>query len=412
MSANVRELLNSSSKDSNISVVWGVTFTIGAVLFLINIITQILAKKKTKFYTPGFVLIVSLLSNFLWCFIVVGLYCVINKVNPNGEILTQGFSISGAIMILIPFIFMCVLNIITFTHRTRDGRKGLELSAIGLIRDKMFENYGSKRNKYFNYIRKACTHGRRRDMNQYLQNNPPVLEIYAIKQVDYLVTRAVNFIQYGSWDKASAEKLPVGSLVFVKPEVEIHIPEEMHPKIEEMNKLMDASIGDRNAQKKVRMVIYGFHNGCIVGKGSKLYNFLNSYFGRAFHFISHFFGMSTFLDNVYHMKLKTIKPKVICRISVAGNLRNHYAQGCNDGEHDDAIDLHPYIQTPESENTNKRGFGTYGPHGYGVHIQNQQTQSLNIPSVPKPPQYSLQPYGYSTKSSSSQENPMQQACQP
>lgn len=153
----------------------------------------------------------------------------------------------------------------------------------------------------------------------------------------------------------------------MKPKLEIQLEEETQTLIEQLKPEQIKRMtppenlgGDKNVfgiyqNQKVETYIYKFDHGLVVGRKSLLWRFRNSCFGKFIVFLSYFFGMSIFWDNLYHACMVTVRPRVVVKISMKPEFKYQFHQATHEGECEDATDavpkddlpwMHPYFRPP------------------------------------------------------------------
>lgn len=330
-------------KSNGIFILYAVLGVISGIFCLSTIISSIICRTRSKYNHPWYSILFSIIMNFLWAVFVVGIYTAVAKVEADG---TQAdhVAVSSIPMILVPIIASFVLNIVVFKsidNQGKEGKYGQQYTGVGRVRSKIFSSYAFS--DYFFTMGRASNHAKHEDMNPYLRNNPPLLQLILRKpEGNNHFEIYADYIPFGSWDIGETEEIPTEGLYLVKPTYEIQIPEEMLPKIEEFKNYLAPKVNGPPFDTQTEMFLYEFGHYMVCGQGSAYYRFLNSCFGKTIHFLSHFIGLSVLLDNIFMIKMKKIRPRVVRKVSLNNDLPYQWKKGNHEGLCTDAINLEPF----------------------------------------------------------------------
>lgn len=358
---------------------------IDGAFIVLNLIAYFICRSRSKYHTPVLNLIGSLIMNVAWSVTVWGITIIVSHSKE------RMFSFGPYIIMIVAPLMLC-LFIAAFCFCISVHHNSLKYKKIGKIRDTMFKTYQFYLPQNTDFYVNKCTHAEdSKDIVSYLNNNPPLVKCTVYHQIakkSYIAQ--LNFLEYTSWDIVQTDAVDIdANLYMIKPKYEFRMTEPMMTRLATIKQFQTA-VAQGMVEPETVTYVYQVNHGIVCGEKSGYYKFINSCFGRFIHFISHFFGLSIFWDNIYHSKMKIYKPHVVRQLSHDGSLKYPAYKATHLGPSHDS-------PTPKPQQMRSIKLGIREPAAWNMQIapcNYQEMQPAPQQQQPMPPNPGYYQAGY------------------
>ena len=249
----------------------------------VNIIFYIFARIKGDFYSSTACIIISILENVLFTCLVMGINCLVMIEDMDG------MAYIAPIFIYIPVTI--IMNFIILLTCSKENQKNRKMIFI-------------PKNKLDNQINDVFT------INQKAHANPPLVCLKGTFQISRFIYKYFDYVPYQSWQADSKseeipEKLGRKSLLLLEIKPDFTLSSTFQTKLQQRQNNLDMisqAVGAATMQK-TSFKIYNLHKKTFVKTSNLYFAFLNSCFGKFIFGLSHIFGLSAFLENIYGLAL-------------------------------------------------------------------------------------------------------------